>query len=119
MKCFIWTLLSSTEDCHIPSLSFNTCAKPQLFHITLHPYLVRDQTFKIVLFRVKRRHQYFKMDKEEYHTGVEMKKTYVDETPAYDEPNTLVETKGIQLGEAADMYGDIGQAEEYGYVSRG
>ncbi|KAL8805170.1 MAG: hypothetical protein Q9182_002152 [Xanthomendoza sp. 2 TL-2023] len=30
-----------------------------------------------------------------------------------------VEEKGIHLGEAADMYGDLGAAEEYGYVTRG
>lgn len=31
----------------------------------------------------------------------------------------IVEEKGIGLGEAADMYGDLGSAEEYGYVTRG
>ena len=31
----------------------------------------------------------------------------------------IVEEKGIRMGEAADMYGDIATAEEYGYVSRG
>ena len=31
----------------------------------------------------------------------------------------VVEEKGIRIGEAADMYGDLGSAEEYGYVSRG
>ena len=31
----------------------------------------------------------------------------------------VVEEKGIRIGEAADMYGDLGAAEEYGYVSRG
>lgn len=31
----------------------------------------------------------------------------------------LAEEKGIRMGEAADLYGDIATAEEYGYVSRG
>ena len=59
------------------------------------------------------------MEKERAHDDAPMKETFVDEAPAYDDPSNIVETKGIQLGEAADMYGDIGQAEEYGYVSRG
>ena len=59
------------------------------------------------------------MEKEGHDHGAITKETFVNEAPAYDEPSHLVETKGIQLGEAADVYGDIGQAEEYGYVSRG
>ena len=31
----------------------------------------------------------------------------------------IVETKGMRIGEAADLYGDLDTAEEYGYVSRG
>ena len=31
----------------------------------------------------------------------------------------IVEEKGVQIGEAADMYGDLDTAEKYGYVSRG
>lgn len=31
----------------------------------------------------------------------------------------IVEEKGMQLGEAADLYGDLHAAEEYGYVKRG
>jgi amino acid transporter len=30
----------------------------------------------------------------------------------------IVETKGAAVGEAADIYGDIGTAEQYGYVQR-
>jgi amino acid transporter len=30
----------------------------------------------------------------------------------------IVETKGAAVGEAADVYGDIGTAEQYGYVQR-
>ena len=31
----------------------------------------------------------------------------------------VVEDKGMRMGEAADMYGDLQTAEEYGYVTRG
>lgn len=31
----------------------------------------------------------------------------------------IVERKGAALGEAADLYGDVQTAEEYGYVERG
>lgn len=37
----------------------------------------------------------------------------------YDDPAAIVEERGIRLGEASDMYGDIKTAEDYGYVSRG
>jgi amino acid transporter len=30
----------------------------------------------------------------------------------------IVETKGAAVGEAADIYGDISTAEQYGYVQR-
>lgn len=40
--------------------------------------------------------------------------------PAYDSNvERVIEDKGIRIGEAADMYGDLDTAEEYGYVSRG
>lgn len=42
------------------------------------------------------------------------------EAPPYDgKQERIVEDKGIRIGEAADMYGDLETAEEYGYVSRG
>jgi len=41
------------------------------------------------------------------------------EAPPYDDPTRVVEDKGIRMGEAADMYGDLDTAEEYGYVARG
>ena len=46
---------------------------------------------------------------------------YSDESPPMraDDPSRVVEEKGIRIGEAADMYGDLATAEEYGYVSRG
>jgi hypothetical protein len=43
------------------------------------------------------------------------------ENPDYhvDETNKMEARRGSQLNEATDMYGDVQQAEEYGYVSRG
>ena len=43
------------------------------------------------------------------------------EAPAYDhtDPRHLGESKELRMGEAADNYGDLATAEEYGYVSRG
>jgi amino acid transporter len=52
------------------------------------------------------------MEKEHYlEKGVE--------APPYDDPSRIVEDKGGRMGEAADMYGDLDTAEEYGYVTRG
>lgn len=50
------------------------------------------------------------------------KERYVEtrsEAPPYDDPARIVEGKGVHMGEAADMYGDLDTAEEYGYVTRG
>lgn len=41
------------------------------------------------------------------------------ESPSSNEAARVVETKGIRIGEAADLYGDVASAEHYGYVSRG
>ena len=41
------------------------------------------------------------------------------EAPAYEDPAALTHEKGIKIGEAADIFGDVQTAEEYGYVSRG
>lgn len=57
------------------------------------------------------------MDKAAYNAGSAEK--YSNESPPEVDPTRVVEEKGIRLGEAADMYGDLGAAEEYGYVSRG
>ena len=38
--------------------------------------------------------------------------------PGYD-TDKIIEEKGVAIGEAADMYGDLDTAEEYGYVTRG
>jgi amino acid transporter len=41
--------------------------------------------------------------------------------PAYDHKDAagIVASRGNNIGEAADIYGDVQTAEEYGYVSRG
>ena len=41
------------------------------------------------------------------------------DSPTYRDSTRIVEDKGIGLGEAADAYGDLRSAEEYGYVTRG
>jgi hypothetical protein len=42
------------------------------------------------------------------------------EAPPYDNnAERIIEDKGLRMGEAADVYGDVATAEEYGYVSRG
>ena len=41
------------------------------------------------------------------------------EAPPYDDVARIVEDKGIKMSEAADAYGDLQTAEDYGYVSRG
>ena len=40
-----------------------------------------------------------------------------DEVPTYD--TVGVETGKLRISEAADLYGDIQAAEDYGYVTRG
>ncbi len=42
-----------------------------------------------------------------------------DSPTRYVDPSHVIEEKGIAMGEAADIYGDIATAEDYGYVSRG
>lgn len=56
------------------------------------------------------------MEKEAYNNAPFEKDS--GESPP-NEAAKIVEEKGIQLGEAADLYGDIHAAEEYGYVKRG
>ena len=41
------------------------------------------------------------------------------QAPPYEDPATLTNEKGIKVGEAADIFGDVQTAEEYGYVTRG
>lgn len=47
------------------------------------------------------------------------KERYALEAPPYDEPSRIIDDKGMKMGEAADVYGDIQTAEDFGYVSRG
>lgn len=53
--------------------------------------------------------------------AVEVKDPYVVETA--ESPShgikEIIHEKGANIGEAADLYGDIQTAEEYGYVQRG
>ena len=58
------------------------------------------------------------MEKQEYIADSAAER-YSQESPPYDDPTRIVEDKGIRMGEAADMYGDLETAEDYGYVTRG
>lgn len=62
------------------------------------------------------------MEKETY-VGDSPQK-YSNDAPPYDgngdlTPAMINETKGREIGEGADMYGDVATAEDYGYVTRG
>lgn len=58
------------------------------------------------------------MDKQ--HQFSEDKEGSGSEVPPYSgNIHDIVQDKGMRMGEAADVYGDIGSAEEYGYVTRG
>ena len=39
--------------------------------------------------------------------------------PASGDPAYMVEQKGLEIGEATDIFGDLQTAEDYGYVNRG
>jgi len=41
------------------------------------------------------------------------------DSPHFDDATRIVEEKGTRIGEAADMYGDLETAEDFGYVTRG
>lgn len=61
-------------------------------------------------------------EKGAYNEGSPQK--YSNEAPPYDgnrdmTPAMINETKGMGIGEGADMYGDVATAEDYGYVTRG
>lgn len=56
---------------------------------------------------------------EDYY-GKEGFNAHGSDAPPYEtNVERVVEDKGMRLGEAADMYGDLQSAEEYGYVTRG
>lgn len=44
---------------------------------------------------------------------------YHDPSRTYDDPHKIKEELRLQLDEAADMYGNIDEAQEHGYVTRG
>lgn len=45
--------------------------------------------------------------------------TYTVGNESMYDPDRVVQEFGMQVGEAADMYGDLDTAEDYGYVTRG
>lgn len=65
------------------------------------------------------------MPEKDSYEMMELEKTrtesalYDDPSRMYDDPYRITAERGLQLGEAADMYGDVGTAEEHGYVTRG
>lgn len=65
------------------------------------------------------------MDEKRVSPGMEEKQygSSTGESPPYDGKHPtagdIVEEKGMRIGEAVDMYGDVATAEEYGYVARG
>lgn len=54
-------------------------------------------------------------EKPEYGVGAV---PYGHESPEYQDKN-VARRGSVAVGEAADLYGDIQTAEEYGYVARG
>lgn len=66
-----------------------------------------------------------RMPEKDYYEMMELEKTrtesalYNDPSRMYDDPYRITAERGLQLGEAADMYGDVDTAEEHGYVTRG
>ncbi len=65
------------------------------------------------------------MPEKDSYEMMELEKTrtesalYNDPSRMYDDPYRITAERGLQLGEAADMYGDVETAEEHGYVTRG
>ena len=65
------------------------------------------------------------MPEKDSYEMMELEKTktesalYDDPSTMYDDPYRITAERGLQLGEAADMYGDVETAEEHGYVTRG
>ena len=57
-------------------------------------------------------------EKDVYLTG-EASPDYPHDETRKERIASIAHDRGAQMGEAADVYGDIETAEEYGYVSRG
>ena len=59
------------------------------------------------------------MDKERYTVSpLEKHVSCYEYPPGYDTAK-IIEERGGAIGEAADVYGDLDTAEDYGYVTRG
>ena len=65
------------------------------------------------------------MPEKDSYEMMELEKTvtesalYDEPSRMYDDPSRMTTERGLQLDEAADMYGDVQTAEEHGYVNRG
>lgn len=55
-------------------------------------------------------------EKDLYSVGVGENESHTHEAR---DIKDVVDAKGVAVGEAADVYGDVQTAEEYGYVHRG
>ena len=58
------------------------------------------------------------MEKEGIYNDTE-KEGSGSEVAPYNEAGNVIESKGIAIGEAAGVYGDLRTAEDLGYVTRG
>jgi amino acid transporter len=59
------------------------------------------------------------MEKDQYNVNESVEDYNGHAHAAYVDPRTGVESKQGRIAEAADVYGNIETAEEYGYVTRG
>lgn len=65
------------------------------------------------------------MPEEDSYEMIELEKTktesalYDGPSKVYDVPFRVTAERGLQLDEAADIFGDVETAEEHGYVIRG
>lgn len=62
------------------------------------------------------------MDSKDHHYDIHPMEKLSQESPGRgfeDNSARVVEEKGTRIAEAADMYGDLETAEDFGYVSRG
>ena len=56
---------------------------------------------------------------EKDHWRIEPAQQFTSVSDIYDKPARGGQENGYQLNEAADLYGDIDTAKDYGYVTRG
>ena len=50
---------------------------------------------------------------------IEREEEFTNVADMYDDPSRVVDERGMQLGEAANLHSDIETAKDYGYVTRG